>query len=231
MKRSVIALAGGFAGAAAYAAWIRPRHLRWGSSPRERERIWAGDEFMPNPVTRATRVVTVQAPAELVWPWVAQIGQDRGGFYTYTVLENAFRADMHNADRIHPEWQDRDPGDTVWLADASHYDGEARVVVARWIPGKAFVFVSPPDWDRICAGLPVEHGVWSILVEPVRDTSCRLIARTLTGKGQFSAGKLINYLFWEPAHFIMERGMLLGIKSRAEARVSRAPESTCCAAT
>ena len=94
MKRLATVLAGGVVGAAVYAGWIRPHHLRWGSSPRERERIWAGDEFMPEPVARATRVVTVHAPAEIVWSWVAQMGQDRGGFYSYTALENAVGAKM-----------------------------------------------------------------------------------------------------------------------------------------
>jgi hypothetical protein len=175
---------------------------------------------MPNPVTRAVRVVTVHAPAEKVWPWVAQIGQDRRGFYSYTVLENAFRAEMRNADRINPEWQWRTPGEPVWLADPAHYDGQAHVIVARWVPERAVVFVSPSDWDRICAGGAAEQGVWSILVEPINDKSCRLIARTLSGSGQYDAGNIANYLFWEPAHFVMERGMLLGIKSRAEALIA-----------
>jgi hypothetical protein len=59
--------------------------------------------------------------------------------------------------------------------------------------------------------------VWSFILEPISPKSCRLILRSLGGEGETAKGKIANYLFWEPAHFIMERGMLLGIKSRAEA--------------
>ena len=82
MKRSNVLLAGAVIGAVGYAAFFRPRSMRWGATWRERSRIWAGDEFMPEPVTRSVRVITIHAPAERVWPWIAQIGQDRGGFYS-----------------------------------------------------------------------------------------------------------------------------------------------------
>jgi hypothetical protein len=217
MKHSWIALGCTIAGAAGYAAFMRPRHLRWGTTKRERRRIWAGDEFMPVPVTQATRAITIDAPAERVWPWVAQIGQDRGGFYSYTPLENLIGAGMTNADEVHAEWQSREIGEQVWLGAPSRFDGKAYMVVARRVPGRAMVLVAPPDWDRIRAGCAANQIVWSFTVEPIDTSSSRLIARTLAGPGASLAQKLANYLFWEPAHFIMERGMLLGIKQRAEA--------------
>jgi hypothetical protein len=30
-----------------------------------------------------TRAVKIDAPVGAVWPWLAQIGPDRGGFYSY----------------------------------------------------------------------------------------------------------------------------------------------------
>jgi len=218
MKRSHLLLAGAAIGAVGYAALVRPRHLRWGSTWRERGRIWAGDEFMPEPLTQSTRVITIHAPAERVWPWIAQIGQDRGGFYSYTSLENLVGAEMKNADDIHPEWQHRNVGEKVWLGTPSKFDGKAYMIVARWISGRSMVLVAPPDWDRISDGKPAINMVWSFLVEPLSPESCRLIARSLGGPAQTTSGKLANYMFWEPAHFIMERGMMLGIKSRVEAR-------------
>jgi len=217
MKKSTAILAGAvIGGAIGYVALARPRSLRWGATWRERSRIWAGDEFMPQPATQSTRVVTIAAPAERVWPWVAQIGQDRGGFYSYTALENLIGAEMKNADEIHPEWQHRDVGERVWLAPAAKAEGKAYLVVARWIPERAIVMVAPPDWERIQDGKPANHIVWSFIIEPISPRSCRLIARTLSGSGYSTTEKVANYVFWEPAHFVMERGMMLGIKTRAE---------------
>jgi hypothetical protein len=216
MKRSHVVLAGAIAGAIGYAAVVRPRTLKWGSTWREQSRVWAGDEFMPEPLTQSTRVITIHAPAERVWPWIAQIGQDRGGFYSYTPLENIVGAEMKNAEEIHQEWQHRNVGDKVWLATPSRFDGKAHLIVARWIPERLMVLVAPPDWDRIAAGEPAEHMVWSFIVEPISPKSCRLIVRSLGGPNPTTAGKLANYMFWEPAHFIMERGMMLGIKTRVE---------------
>ena len=59
--------------------------------------------------------MTIEAPADAVWPWLAQLGQDRAGFYSYECLENLAGCQMHNADEIHPEWQQREPGETVYL--------------------------------------------------------------------------------------------------------------------
>jgi hypothetical protein len=172
---------------------------------------------MPTPETQATRVVTIHAPAGRVWPWVAQIGQDRGGFYSYTPLENMVGAGMKNADKIHPEWQQREVGDRVWLGDPRKFDGEAYMVVARWIPGRALVLVTPQDWQRIQAGELAQEMVWAFIVEAVHRRGTRLVARSLGGPGVSVKQKLANYVFWDLAHFIMERGMLLGIKKRAEA--------------
>jgi len=79
------------------------------------------------------RAVQIAAPAHVVWPWIAQIGQDRGGFYSYTWLENLAGCRMHNADRIHPEWQQRAAGETVLLHPASG------LKVMRFEPGSALV--------------------------------------------------------------------------------------------
>ena len=216
IKKSTILLAGAVAGVAAYALFVRPHHMVWGSTWRERSRIWLGDELMPKPLSQATRSLTIDAPADCVWRWIAQLGQDRGGFYSYTPLENLLGCEMKNADEIHPEWQDRAVGDKVWLTTPTKYDGSAHMIVARWVPGKCLVLVTPQDWNEIHLGNPALYTVWSLIVEPVSPTTSRLIARSLAGSGHSNREKIINYAFWEPAHFIMERAMMLGIKERAE---------------
>lgn len=85
-----------------------------------------------------------------MWPWLAQIGKDRGGFYSYSLLERAVGAHIHNANTIHPEWQDLRVGDTVWLA--RRYGEGARQVVAAVEPLSHLVMMSPDDFRRVQRG-------------------------------------------------------------------------------
>jgi hypothetical protein len=176
----------------AYAFTIRPWHLRWGATDEEAEKLLPGDELVPDPGIESTRAITVNAPLEEVWPWLAQVGQDRGGFYSYEWLENLAGARMRNADRIHPEWQHREVGETVFLHPA------IGPKVAAFEPGRAMVL----------------EGWGAFVVEPVDEHATRVILRSRVPR-QF--GGLIYYLLTiEIPHFIMERRMLKGIKKRAE---------------
>ena len=105
----------GTAATALYAFMLRPWHLRWGAKPEDEQRGLAGDDFLPEDGTQILNAVTIDAPVEAVWPWLAQLGQDRAGFYSYEGLENLAGCEMRNADRIHPEWQHRELGDIVHL--------------------------------------------------------------------------------------------------------------------
>src|SRR5690242_12108634 len=97
--------------AAAYAFLLRPWHLGWGATEVEQEELLPGDDLFPNPKHQATHAITIQAPVTDVWPWLVQIGQNKGGFYSYTVLENLMGCDIHNAKKIVPEWQSLRAGD------------------------------------------------------------------------------------------------------------------------
>src|SRR5215212_5875702 len=84
-----------------YALKVRPWMLRWGATRAQSEATLPGDELAPRPGVGPTRGVTVDAPVEAVWSWLAQIGQDRGGFYSYEWLENL--AGLPDAERrTHP---------------------------------------------------------------------------------------------------------------------------------
>ena len=98
--------------------------------------VLPGDELVCANTPRTTRAVTIDAPIAAVWPWLAQIGEDRGGFYSYSLLERAVGAHIQNANTVHPEWQDVRVGDTVWLA--RRYGDAARQVVAAVEPRIAF---------------------------------------------------------------------------------------------
>jgi hypothetical protein len=148
----------GAAATALYAFVIRPWHLRWGAEPEDEKRAVPGDAFLPQGGTQILHAVTIDAPVEEVWPWLAQLGQDRGGFYSYEWLENLAGCQMKNADRIHPEWQHRELGETVHL----HPAGGLRVSVFE--PGRALGLEglghvrsgtrwrrpNPPDRPRRC---------------------------------------------------------------------------------
>jgi len=198
----------------AYARSVRPRHLRWGATDEEVNGVWPGDEVSPGATSICTHAITINAPMDKVWPWIVQIGQDRAGFYSYSWLENLVGADIHNLDRIVPEFQERKVGDTVWLAPKHRYAGQARQVVARLDPGEAMVLVSPEDYDRLFAG-GVAKASWSFIVKAINDQTTRLIIR---GRGR-PVG-LLQQMFdkgvFEPAHFIMERRMMAAIKELAE---------------
>jgi hypothetical protein len=178
------------AAAAAYAAAL-PGLRGWGATPRERRGSLAGDEAVPRASVQHTRAVTIDAPPEQVWPWLAQIGQDRGGFYSYTWLENLAGCRMRNADRVHPEWQDRRLGDLVLLHPTAGLE------------------VIGIDAGR---SLTLEDG-WSFVLEPQLPDRSRLLARWRFAPGP---GGLAFALLIELPHHLMERRMLLGIKRRAQ---------------
>ena len=194
---------------------VRPWMLRWGANDAELHRARPGDELSPAAAYVATRAVTIHAPAETVWRWVVQVGQDQAGFYSYTWLENLFRADMHNSDRIVEEWQTRKAGDTVWLARKDRYHGEARQTAALVTPNRALVLVSPLDYEKICAG-GYALGSWSFIIVPMESGTSRLVLRSRSGPIPRIWEKAFAYLVFDPAHFIMERKMMLGVKHRSE---------------
>ncbi len=174
-----------------YLVELRPWSRRWGATSVEVRQPLPGDELVPRPGIQMTRAVTIDAPVERVWPWLAQIGQDRGGFYSYDWLENLAGCRLRNADRIHPEWQHRTVGETVLLHPANG------VALARFEENRSFAF----------------EGGWYFTLEPRPGGDTRLLARTRVPRGLAS---IAYSIFIELPHFIMERRMLLGIKQRAE---------------
>ena len=134
---------------ALYRAEVKPRMYAWGARDEDVAAPLPCDELIRADGPRTTRAVTIDAPVESVWPWIAQIGEDRAGFYSYSWLERAAGAMIHNANVIHPEWQDLRVGDTVWLA--RRYGEAARQVVVAVKPNSHLVLMSPDDFERVLA--------------------------------------------------------------------------------
>ncbi len=84
--------------------------------PAAREAVLPGDDLLPAAPVQVDRVVTVRAAPEAVWPWLAQLGQHRAGFYTLPVLDQAIGCDPEAAAHIHSEWQDLQAGDPFPIA-------------------------------------------------------------------------------------------------------------------
>ena len=205
MRRRPVALAV-IGGAAAYFFFARPRHLRWGAADEEVEEPLPGDDLIVSPNLVASRAITIRASADQVWPWIAQLGQGRGGFYSYDFLENLAGCNIHSADRIRPEWQDVGVGDEVKLHP------EVALEVAVLEPGRSLVLrggVLP-----IGNTLPPYDFTWAFVLHDRPDQMTRLVVRERYAYTQWWAPLIV-----EPAEaisFAMSQKMLRGIRDRAE---------------
>jgi hypothetical protein len=208
------AFAGAGIGLVALAAGRRFRD--WGATKRECLTRFPGDEMIAEPGDVTTRAVTIDAPAEEVWRWLVQIGQDRGGMYSYDGIENMLGLRVHSTDEIHDEWQQLRVGDSVRLVRPGWMgmrDGLA-LPVARIDPGRSIVLrQQPPDsqWDA----------VWSFHVVPLTSRRCRLVSRSRSARPARPAR--VAALVMDPVTMLMTRRMLLGIKERAERSAESAP--------
>ena len=203
-QRPLLAAAMAAAGVVGLYRWVvRPRMYNWGATAEEITAVLPGDELVEPGAPRTTRAVTIDAPPEAVWPWLAQIGEDRGGFYSYDWLERLAGAKIHNARAVHPEWQDLGVGDTVWLA--RRYGQNASQVVAAAEPKSHLVLMSAADFDRVQRGEKA-FGSWAFCLRP-HNGGTRLLAR--------GTGGTVGITSFDIPHFVMERGMLHGIRDRA----------------
>ena len=208
-----------------YFSAIRPWHVRWGASNAELAAVLPGDGLFSGQQPAVTHAITIHARPQEIWPWIRQIGQDRSGFYSYTPLENLIGCEMPSVHRIEPQWKDRAVGETVWFATPKHFAGQGRMIAAIVQPEHAFAMVTPNDWQRLHAGGHAQEALWSFTLEPTADGQTRLIARIRAAPPKSVGQRLASSFFWEPAHFVMERRMLLTIKKLAEKTAQLRPPS------
>src|SRR5688572_30708078 len=88
-----------------FGLFVQPWFARWGATDYEVGKSLPGDEIIPFAASQETRAITINAPVAAVWPWLAQLGRDRGGFYSFDLLENLVGCDMPVVDRLVPEHQ------------------------------------------------------------------------------------------------------------------------------
>jgi hypothetical protein len=201
--RLVIALGGAYAlGAAA----VRPWMDRWGSTADERSRPLPGDELVPD-AEQQTHAITIDAPAAAVWPWLLQMGQGRGGFYSHDRLERLIGADIRNANEIHPEWQDLAVGDLMRTYRPVPRFEPLGWIVAALEPERVLVVREPERGGVI-------NSSWAFVLEDDASRT-RLLSRwRFRRRGVTHAA--FKWLVFDPAHFVMETGFLRGLKRRVE---------------
>ena len=160
----------------------------------------AGDELVADANMISTHEIEIGASVDQTWPWIVQIGQGRGGFYSYAWLENLIGCKIKNADRIYQHWQELNAGDQIAIHPRAR-----KLVVALIEPPNHLVLVQhrPFCWS------------WSFNLVPTNDQACRLLVRT---RIQWNR-KLLRWMIgpvMQTGHYIMERKMRLGIRQRAE---------------
>lgn len=191
------------AAAALYARVLRGPILTWGATAEEAEARLPGDELLEDADGVATRAIQIDAPPAAVWPWIAQIGPaPRGGAYTYDWIENLLGLNMHSADRVLPEFQHPQIGDTIGY-------GPNQMRVERVEPEHVLAWRSEDgNW------------VWTFVLEE-RKGSTRLISRNRFRLP--TLGARLGMIPMEPASLVMEHKMLRGIKERAERLAANDP--------
>jgi hypothetical protein len=205
-------LVAGGAVALGAAAWSRHRWHDLGATTSELGRSYPGESAIPSPSATMTLAVDVDATPEEVWPWLVQIGQDRAGLYSYERLENLFGLDIHNADEVHPEWQDLVAGDRVVVVPPGRMgmpDGYAFRVDEVEPPHHLVLRQTPPEhpWNA----------VWTFTIEPRPGGRSRLVSRSRAERQHGMPGVVAAVAGWvmEPVVVLMTRRMLLGIAERA----------------
>ncbi|MFD6138372.1 SRPBCC family protein [Promicromonospora sp. NPDC060271] len=200
------------AGTAIAAAWaVRRASLRWGADAGELTMPLPGDGWLPAPDLQATRAITIKAPRSHVWGWVAQLGQNRGGFYTYDWLENLAGCDIHSSDVVMPELRVRAVGDEVRLAPSVglrvvDLEETHHLVLRGAVAGDGTTAPAPYDFT------------WAFVLTEDAPGVTRLIVREryayLAGWARLLAEPV------EMVSFLMSQRMLRGIRERAERRTA-----------
>jgi hypothetical protein len=194
-----------FATAPLYRSW----HLRWGATDEEVRASMPGDDIVAKSSFNGTRAITIEAPPEVVWPWIVQMGYRRAGFYTYAVLDNA---GYESADRVVEELQSAKIGDWIPMAKTVN---ETTAFKVKGFSANEWLLWGKPD------------STWSWKLVPLDGERTRVITRLKQRYAwETPVPAFLTMILLEFGDFPMMRRVLKGIKVRAERMArSRGEES------
>jgi hypothetical protein len=182
---------------------LRQFVLSYGLTDREIIDEWPGDRAVPGAKPSGTRAISIAASAQSVWPWIAQIGRDRAGFYSYRWLENLFGAKMPDVKVIVPTWTHREVGQQLVMAPVERWGRIAAMDLVEVVQDRHLVYT---NWE----------GAWSFILVPVSDVECRFVCRGTWVPSKNPIVRLLRSVLFDPIHFLMEWKMMRTIKRLAE---------------
>jgi hypothetical protein len=215
---------------AAYVLAVRPQLQRWGATEAEAAERLPGDDLVPVPRFASTRAIDIAAPPSAVWPWLVQLGEGRGGWYTYEALERAVGLGMASSDAIVPELQDLAVDDRVRLAPIGGADGLV-LTVRQLVAPELLVFSggAPVEGDaseasgdsprRLVAGdyfSGAAAASWALVLRDLDGDATRLLSRWRLAWAPSGTADLLHGVLVEPLHFALEERMLRGVRDRVE---------------
>ncbi|MFI6010042.1 hypothetical protein ACIBAG_14665 [Streptomyces sp. NPDC051243] len=198
-----------------YGIFLRPRVLRWGATDEEAGHSYPGDELIPDPDGSSTMATTLPVPPEGVWPWLQQMGCNRGGWYSWDRLDNGGHP---SAERIVPQWQRLEQGQHL----DSVPSGEVWFTVAVLELGRTLVLRSQTTlpsgrpFDRLDEPPPRAYAdsIWGFHLRPAPGGRTRLVVRARGRSRPRPLTRPMDLLFWEPAHLIMQARQFHNLRTR-----------------
>jgi hypothetical protein len=208
----------------AYALVVRPRLLRWGATDDEVKGPYPGADLIPGGTRSATMAVTIDAPPARVWPWLAQMGYGRAGWYSWDHLDNFGQP---SAEELHPEWQDIHVGD--FLGPLEGPTSRAWAVAAlepeRFLGLRASFDLRKGRWFDP-AGPPPRFStdsLWGFLLTPLPDSRTRLVVSGYWAFRPRWLQPLMRVLFLDLEHWVMQTRQFRNLKRRVEGAAWAAP--------
>lgn len=219
-----------FAAPALYGLSVRPRLLTWGATRDEASAAYPGDELVPEPNGGATMATTLPAPPEKVWPWLAQLGGHRGGWYSWDWLDNNGEP---SAARIVPEWQSLEEGQQLYRVAAPKWQhaGEDEPEDPNWwtvaivepnrtlVLQTSYALPSGQGFDPGSGPMPRAYveGMWGFHLRPAAGGRTRLVTRTRSRSRPRALTRPLTLLVGEPVHFIMQTRQFHNLRTRVSA--------------
>ena len=205
------------AAAIAYGVWVRPRLWRWGATDEEVAGSYPGADLVPGGERGATMAVTIEAPADQVWPWLVQMGGDRGGWYSWDRLDNGGRP---SAQEVHPEWQDLGLGDVVhyWTRSGPVDAWEVAALEPNHFLGlRGLNDLRGRHLDsRQPRPSAYVEGLWGFLLNELPGGRTRLVIGGYQAIRPRWLGRFVFYWLYVPVTWIMQARMLVVLKRNIE---------------